>query len=170
MRKFILLCLLVFTVSSVVFAQQMTDEQVILYVQEAQSQGKTQQEMLVELMKKGVTKEQIQRIQSKYSGKSDGSSEENANFMGEANSRLRTQKTYENKNKNISQDESGLDNLGSQKQSIKGLRAKSTQQRNGYGRGGITMDSRVMVIMVLKARKTLLHNRFSDIIFSITNI
>ena len=83
MRKFILLCLLVFTVSSVVFAQQMTDEQVILYVQEAQSQGKTQQEMLVELMKKGVTKEQIQRIQSKYSGKSDGSSEENANFMGE---------------------------------------------------------------------------------------
>lgn len=81
MRKFILLCLLVFTVSSVVFAQQMTDEQVILYVQEAQSQGKTQQEMLVELMKKGVTKEQIQRIQSKYSGKSDGSSEENANFM-----------------------------------------------------------------------------------------
>lgn len=97
MRKFILLCLLVFTVSSVVFAQQMTDEQVILYVQEAQSQGKTQQEMLVELMKKGVTKEQIQRIQSKYSGKSDGSSEENANFMGEANSRLRTQKTYENK-------------------------------------------------------------------------
>lgn len=135
MRKFILLCLLVFTVSSVVFAQQMTDEQVILYVQEAQSQGKTQQEMLVELMKKGVTKEQIQRIQSKYSGKSDGSSEGNANFMGEANSRLRTQKTYENKNKNISQDESGLDNLGSQKQSIKGLRAKSAQQRNGYGTG-----------------------------------
>ena len=97
MRKFILLCLLVFTVSSVVFAQQMTDEQVILYVQEAQSQGKTQQEMLVELMKKGVTKEQIQRIQSKYSGKSNGSSEENANFMGEANSRLRTQKTTRTK-------------------------------------------------------------------------
>ena len=42
MRKFILLCLLVFTVSSVVFAQQMTDEQVILYVQEAQRQEKTQ--------------------------------------------------------------------------------------------------------------------------------
>lgn len=172
MRKFILLCLLVFTVSSVVFAQQMTDEQVILYVQEAQSQGKTQQEMLVELMKKGVTKEQIQRIQSKYSGKSDGSSEENANFMGEANSRLRTQKTYENKNKNISQDESGLDNLGSQKQSIKGLRAKSAQQRNGYGTGvnNNGQPGYGYVIMVLKARKTLLHNRFSDIIFSITNI
>ena len=92
MRKFILLCLLMFTVSSVVFAQQMTDEQVILYVQEAQSQGKTQQQMLVELMKKGVTKEQIQRIQSKYSGKSDGSAGDDADFMGEASSRLRTQK------------------------------------------------------------------------------
>ena len=135
MRKFILLCLLMFTVSSVVFAQQMTDEQVILYVQEAQSQGKTQQQMLVELMKKGVTKEQIQRIQSKYSGKSDGSAGDDADFMGEASSRLRTQKTYENKNKNISQDESGLDELNSKKQSIKGLRAKASQQGSGYGMG-----------------------------------
>ena len=48
MRKFKLLSLLEFTESRVVFAQQMTDEQVILYVQEAQRQGKTQQEMLVE--------------------------------------------------------------------------------------------------------------------------
>ena len=135
MRKFILLCLLMFTVSSVVFAQQMTDEQVILYVQEAQSQGKTQQQMLVELMKKGVTKEQIQRIQSKYSGKSDGSAGDDADFMGEASSRLRTQKTYENKNKNISQDESGLDELNSKKQSIKGLRTKASQQGSGYGMG-----------------------------------
>ena len=135
MRKFILLCLLMFTVSSVVFAQQMTDEQVILYVQEAQSQGKTQQQMLVELMKKGVTKEQIQRIQSKYSGKSDGSTGDDADFMGEASSRLRTQKTYENKNKNISQDESGLDELNSKKQSIKGLRTKASQQGSGYGMG-----------------------------------
>ena len=93
MRRFILLCLLMFTAANVVFAQQMTDEQVVLYVQEAQKQGKTQQQMLVELMKKGVTKEQIQRIQSKYSGKSDGSVGEDADFMGEATSRLRTQKS-----------------------------------------------------------------------------
>ena len=79
-------------------------------------------------MKKGVTKEQIQRIQSKYSGKSDGSAGDDADFMGEASSRLRTQKTYENKNKNISQDESGLDELNSKKQSIKGLRTKASQQ------------------------------------------
>lgn len=130
MRKFILLCLLVFTVSSVVFAQQMTDEQVVMYVQEAQSQGKTQQQMLVELMKKGVTKEQLQRIQSKYSGKSDQNN--GAGKVGDANSRMRTQKTYENKNKNISQDDSGLNDIDSKKQSIKGLRTKAGQQRSGY--------------------------------------
>lgn len=44
MRRFILLCLLMFTVSSVVFAQRMTDEQVIQYVQEAQQAGKSQQQ------------------------------------------------------------------------------------------------------------------------------
>ena len=130
MRKFILLCLLVFTVSSVVFAQQMTDEQVVMYVQEAQSQGKTQQQMLVELMKRGVTKEQLQRIQSKYSGKSDQNN--GAGKVGDANSRMRTQKTYENKNKNISQDDSDLNDIDSKKQSIKGLRTKAGQQRSGY--------------------------------------
>ena len=46
MRRFILLCLLMFTVSSVVFAQRMTDEQVIQYVQEAQQAGKSQQQVL----------------------------------------------------------------------------------------------------------------------------
>lgn len=71
MRRFILLCLLMFTVSSVVFAQRMTDEQVIQYVQEAQQAGKSQQQMSIELMKRGVTKEQIQRIQSEYSGKAN---------------------------------------------------------------------------------------------------
>ena len=128
MRRFILLCLLMFTVSSVVFAQRMTDEQVIQYVQEAQQAGKTQQQMSIELMKKGVTKEQIQRIQSKYSGKTDVSA-----GVEKSDSRLRTPQKYENKNKNISQDDSELSNANSKKQTIKGLRAKTdkNKQRDG---------------------------------------
>lgn len=128
MRRFILLCLLMFTVSSVVFAQRMTDEQVIQYVQEAQQAGKSQQQMSIELMKRGVTKEQIQRIQSEYSGKANvttGTGGEKA-----ADSRLRTPKKYENKNKNISQENSTLENSNSKKQTIKGLRAKNDQQRD----------------------------------------
>ena len=128
MRRFILLCLLMFTVSSVVFAQRMTDEQVIQYVQEAQQAGKTQQQMSIELMKKGVTKEQIQRIQSKYSGKTDVSA-----GVEKSDSRLRTPQKYENKNKNISQNDSELSNANSKKQTIKGLRAKTdkNKQRDG---------------------------------------
>ena len=128
MRRFILLCLLMFTVSSVVFAQRMTDEQDIQYVQEAQQAGKSQQQMSIELMKRGVTKEQIQRIQSEYSGKANvttGTGGEKA-----ADSRLRTPKKYENKNKNISQENSTLENSNSKKQTIKGLRAKNDQQRD----------------------------------------
>lgn len=128
MRRFILLCLLMFTVSSVVFAQRMTDEQVIQYVQEALQAGKSQQQMSIELMKRGVTKEQIQRIQSEYSGKANvttGTGGEKA-----ADSRLRTPKKYENKNKNISQENSTLENSNSKKQTIKGLRAKNDQQRD----------------------------------------
>jgi len=106
----------------------MTDEQVIQYVQEAQQAGKSQQQMSIELMKRGVTKEQIQRIQSEYSGKANvttGTGGEKA-----ADSRLRTPKKYENKNKNISQENSTLENSNSKKQTIKGLRAKNDQQRD----------------------------------------
>lgn len=128
MRRFILLCLLMFTVSSVVFAQRMTDEQVIQYVQEAQQAGKSQQQMLIELMKRGVTKEQIQRIQSEYSGKANVTTGNGGEKV--ADSRLRTPKKYENKNKNISQENSTLENSNSKKQTIKGLRAKNDQQRD----------------------------------------
>lgn len=128
MRRFILLCLLMFTVSSVVFAQRMTDEQVIQYVQEAQQAGKSQQQMSIELMKRGVTKEQIQRIQSEYSGKANVTTGNGGEKV--ADSRLRTPKKYENKNKNISQENSTLENSNSKKQTIKGLRAKNDQQRD----------------------------------------
>ena len=130
MRRLILLCLLMFTVSSVAFAQQMTDEQVILYVQEAQKLGKTQQQMMTELMRKGVTKEQVQRIQSKYGGKSDGSAgDAGTGIMQQESSRMRTQKNYDNKS-NRSLDD-GLSDANSKKQSIRSLRNKRKQQLGG---------------------------------------
>lgn len=88
MRRFILLCLLMFTVSGVAFAQQMSDEQVVQFVKEGQMMGKTQQQMTTELMRKGVTKEQIQRIQAKYSNKTGSMQNENS----VSQSRMRTQK------------------------------------------------------------------------------
>lgn len=125
MRRFILLCLLMFTVSGVALAQQMTDEQVIQYVQEGQKSGKTQQQMATELMRKGVTKDQIKRIQSRYNSGKAG--EDNQVSAGQ--SRMRTQRSYDDQNKNPRDKNFGNDGRYNARQSkVKGLR-KPLKQR-----------------------------------------
>ena len=47
-------------------AQNMSDDQVIQYVKEAQKQGKTEKQITTELMRQGVTKEQVERIKKKH--------------------------------------------------------------------------------------------------------
>ena len=68
MRKILSLLLFAFVFSTASFAQQMSDEQVVQYVKDGQKAGKTQQQMTTELMRRGVTKEQVLRIQKKYEG------------------------------------------------------------------------------------------------------
>lgn len=66
MRRFIALFFLIFTLSGIAVAQQMSDDQVIQYVKDSQRQGTSQQQMTTELMKRGVTKEQVERIKTRY--------------------------------------------------------------------------------------------------------
>ena len=54
---------MVFTLSGVAFAQQMSDDQVVQYVKSAQQMGKNQKQITTELMRRGVTREQVERIQ-----------------------------------------------------------------------------------------------------------
>lgn len=68
MRRLITLFFLVFVLSGVAMAQQMSDDQVIQYVKEANKSGKSQKQISTELLRRGVTKEQVTRIQQKYSG------------------------------------------------------------------------------------------------------
>jgi protein involved in polysaccharide export with SLBB domain len=70
MYKFKLLLLVAFTFAAigVAQAQQMSDEQVVQYVREASQSGKSQKVITTELMRRGVTREQVQRIQQKYQG------------------------------------------------------------------------------------------------------
>ncbi|MCD8184575.1 MAG: SLBB domain-containing protein [Bacteroides sp.] len=123
MRRFILLCLLMFTVSGVAFAQQMTDEQVVQFVKEGQMAGKTQQRMVTELMRKGVTKEQIQRIQAQYSGENSANGQ-GSKGTASSQSRMRTQKSYDDKNKTARKNTTDLED----QQKVKGLR-KPLRQR-----------------------------------------
>lgn len=66
MRRLITLFFWVFILSGVAFAQQLSDEQVVQYVKNAQQMGKNQKQITTELMRRGVTKEQVERIQEKY--------------------------------------------------------------------------------------------------------
>ena len=66
MRRLITLFFLIFVLSGVVMAQQMSDDQVIQYVKEANKSGKSQKQITTELLRRGVTKEQVSRIQQKY--------------------------------------------------------------------------------------------------------
>lgn len=72
MRRLIALFFLIFTLSGVAFAQQMSDDQVVQYVKSAQQMGKTQKQITTELMRRGVTKEQVERIQKKYEDSKSG--------------------------------------------------------------------------------------------------
>ena len=67
MRKLVLLLLLFTSFTQISFAQQkMTDDQVMQYVIEAREKGGSQQKMAADLLQRGVTMDQINRIKEKY--------------------------------------------------------------------------------------------------------
>lgn len=66
MRRLIALFFSIFILVGGVMAQQMSDDQVVQYVKEAQRTGKSQKQMTTELLRRGVNKEQVARIQKKY--------------------------------------------------------------------------------------------------------
>ncbi|MDD3254361.1 MAG: SLBB domain-containing protein [Parabacteroides sp.] len=66
MRKISTLILCYFVFSGVLCAQSMSDDQVIQYVKQAQTEGKSQNQMAIELKTKGVTTQQVERIKKKY--------------------------------------------------------------------------------------------------------
>lgn len=66
MKKLLSLFLFTFVFSTVIWAQSMTDEQVVNYVKTATQAGKPQQQIMKELAAKGVTRAQAERIKKRY--------------------------------------------------------------------------------------------------------
>ncbi len=66
MRKLSILLFLIFSFTQVLVAQQMSEEQIMQYVMEAQMAGKSQQEIAKDLVKKGVSISQLQALKTKY--------------------------------------------------------------------------------------------------------
>ena len=72
------------------YAQTMTDDQVVEYLKQAQAQGMTQSQMTSELLLRGVTMEQLERIRDNYMTGSD---------MDEDTEETNTQQTPRSRNK-----------------------------------------------------------------------
>lgn len=66
MRKSIVLLFLFFFVTLPFYAQSMSDDDVVSYVSQQQQMGKNNQQIIQDLVKKGVTIQQINRIRSTY--------------------------------------------------------------------------------------------------------
>lgn len=66
MYRFLLLFLFVFTIGGSAYAQHMSDQQVVEYVKQAQASGKSQKQITSELLRRGVTQEQVLRIKAQY--------------------------------------------------------------------------------------------------------
>lgn len=66
MRRLSILIFILFLFTSLTYAQRMSDDQVVQYVKGAQAAGKSQKQMTTELLRRGVTQEQVLRIKSNY--------------------------------------------------------------------------------------------------------
>lgn len=66
MKKLLALFWVAFFGVATLLAQGMSDAQVIEYVKNAQAAGKSQKEMTTELLRRGVTQEQVLRIKNQY--------------------------------------------------------------------------------------------------------
>lgn len=64
MRKFLFICLL--TCSSITAWAQMSEDKIIQYVQEQQAKGVSQEQIVLDLSKRGVTVQQLQSMRAKY--------------------------------------------------------------------------------------------------------
>lgn len=86
-----LLCL-----GQLVMAQSMTDDKVLEYVQSEQEKGTKQATIVQNLLKKGVTREQMQRVRKKYESNNKGlGNVDGKKTSSQSDSRMRTKKEKE---------------------------------------------------------------------------
>jgi len=90
----LILMLLLSSVASVM-AQSMTDDQVISFVQQEQAKGKNQQNIVEQLLRKGVTPEQLRRIRRNLEAQQNqlGAKDLNSTQQASGQNRMRTNKT-----------------------------------------------------------------------------
>lgn len=87
-RKIFFLIVMAF-MPCVVWGQSMSDDQVINFVLEQQGKGKNQQEIVSQLLKRGVTAEQLRRVRKKYESENTQLGAVDLTGKSKTNNRLR---------------------------------------------------------------------------------
>ena len=72
MRKYVVMLLLLCVCGGTAWAQTMTDEQVLEYVLQQQEQGMSQTDIVKNLVRRGVTMDQVNRLKAKYGKQEKG--------------------------------------------------------------------------------------------------
>ena len=93
MKKFLLLFFCSFVLTCTSFAQGMSDQQVLQFMQREAKAGTSQSQIVTKLMQRGVKVEQIQRLRKQYDSKLKNSSMGQAadKAVADAEGRMRTQ-------------------------------------------------------------------------------
>lgn len=133
MRRLFTLFFLLLLFCGAAMAQQMSDEQVVQYVKDAQKTGKSEREITVELMRRGVTKEQVERIKEKYENAQNGQQVDEQ--ASETRSRQRGKQSASTDKRDVQQ---------RQKQPIQGLRStfSDRQQQSEFLEDSLGVDER----------------------------
>lgn len=93
--KRILSILILSLTANFVFAQSMSDDQVIRYVQERMEKGESQEKIVQSLFSKGVTAQQMRRVRKKYQAQQEQLGAVNVTTKNDNSSRLRNQRQRE---------------------------------------------------------------------------
>ena len=152
MKKFSLLLFFLLCVG-MVSAQKMTDEQVVEYVTEAQEKGDSQQQIAKDLMRRGVTMDQVNRIKRKMDAQKVAGQ---GNTIGEK-TRMRT-----------APKNNGSIELQSEKDKRNKLQGSEREEMMMGELGFLFPDSTMMYMMLEEDKKEIFGHRIfqnKDVIF-----
>ena len=152
MKKFSLLLFFLLCVG-MVSAQKMTDEQVVEYVTEAQEKGDSQQQIAKDLMRRGVTMDQVNRIRRKMDAQKVAGQ---GNTIGEK-TRMRT-----------APKNNGSIELQSEKDKRNKLQGSEREEMMMGELGFLFPDSTMMYMMLEEDKKEIFGHRIfqnKDVIF-----
>lgn len=91
MRKLLLLCVFTLGMASMAYGQSMTEAQILQYVQQQKKKGVSESDIATQLLQKGATLEQIQKMRQKYASQLEKASMGGVadKAIGDAQNRMR---------------------------------------------------------------------------------